>query len=585
MKRQRVQSTRLETDTDADIDDGVTPGAQDELMAAPEAQASDEEESVTDKARSAPTKDSAAIKAIRAAEDEGLRSALDQLGKEGTYKIRVKRISPEWFDDPRSGKRVQVNGTLKTYTQPIDEDHIQSAHGGGRFQLTFLRLHPSGSFRIFTSRTVDIAGDPRLDDIPRTLAAPPAALAAAGESPGLIKEAFSVLREQLDRSESRGRDDDHHKGMDPAIQMMVEQMRRDAERRDAELAELRRDLADARNIKPVEDPLKDKLLDTMLTGERGHVESLRLRYEAEVRQAKDAAVENERRLLDRHDREMAHLNDRHERDMSERRNAHEREINAMRTASETAGMALKSSFDMQVKLLESDLRRLERDNAELRSEVKELRQRKDKTIVETAKELQGVKEALGLGEGEGAEKSSLDKIIEAASTPAAVEAIQKIMGGVGGGGKAPTEAPAQARQVRQELVRDPNGRTFLKVTDGTTERLIPAKKKPKVIPATQNADGTIQPAIELPEVDDASVAKVVGYLEKAFTNRVEPEVVAQSGKSLVPEPILTWIRNNDGDVSGVDLFMSKVAKLPSTSPLATLAGQKWLRKVGKALIE
>lgn len=575
---------KLEAEAEAEADpEGVVSGAPDE-PAAEQAQTQDgDDEDEPSRGKVRETKDSASIKAIRAAEDEGLRSALDQLGKEGTYKIRVKRISPEWFDDPRSGKRVQVNGTLKTYTQSIDEDYIQSAHGGGRFQLTFLRLHPSGSFRIFTSRTVDIAGDPRLDDIPRTLAAPQAAPAAAGESPGLVKEAFSVLRDQLDRAESRGRDD--HKGIDPAVQMMLDQMRRDAERRDAELAALRRDLAEARNTKPAEDPLKDKLLDTMLTGERGHVESLRLRYEAEVRQAKDAAVENERRILDRHDREMAQLNDRHERDMSERRNAHEREINAMRTASETAGLALKSSFDMQVKLLEADLRRLERDNAELRSEVKDLRLRKDKTIVETAKELQGVKEALGLGEGEGAEKSSFDKILEAASTPAAVEAFQKIIGGVGGGGKAQPEAPAQARQVRQEIVRDPSGKTFLKVTDGNTQRLIPAKKKPKVIPATQNADGTVQPAIELPEVDEASVAQVVGYLEKAFSNRVEPAVVAQSGKSLVPEPILTWIRNNDGDVSGVDLFMSKVAKLPSTSPLATLAGQNWLRKVGKALIE
>jgi hypothetical protein len=80
------------------------------------------------------------------------------------------------------------------------------------------------------------------------------------------------------------------------------------------------------------------------------------------------------------------------------------------------------------------------------------------------------------------------------------------------------------------------------------------------------------------------MAVLVNYLERAFQSRQAPEVVAQSGRTAIPDNIIGWIRDNDSrGTSGVDLFMSKVAKLPGTSPLQTQAGRNWLRKVSKAL--
>jgi hypothetical protein len=514
------------------------------------------------------------LRQIVADEDQSLKGTLDSLGADGSFRIGVYRLEPEEWQDPQTGRRVKTAGKLKTYTSKIDEDLISDRHGGGKYQLRFSRRDAKGSYKFFTQRTIDIAGDPRIDDVPRT-AAPAGGqtvVTAPSESPGLVKEAFAVLRDQLDRaSEPR---ESGPRRMDPAVEMMLDQMRRDAERRDNELAELRRDLAQSRAVKPVEDPVKDKLLSSLIDGERGHVTALQLRYEAEARQIKSAAEEDIKRLHDRHERDVANV-----------RAGFEREIAAIRSSHEVALASQKASFDMQVKLLESDNRRLERDNTELRADVKELRARKDRTIVETAKELEAVKDALGLGDGDG-DKSNFDKFLEVATSPAAAEFVSKVVGG----GEKPAAQPAAqqpSHRPSRKLMQDPAGNKFIVTTDGAgQERLIPVKKKPRVIPATTNPDGTVAtPAIELPQVDPVAVAAVVGYLERAFSNKQEPEVVAQSGRASVPDEILTWIRDHDSDrVSGVDLFMREVAKLPSTSPLSTQSGKNWLRKVGKALV-
>lgn len=523
---------------------------------------------------------SAALREIRAEEDESLKGALEALGPDGSFKIHVTRLEPEEWLDPQSGRRVKTLGKLKTYTTRIDEDFIADRHGGGKYLVRFMRRNAKGSYQFVTQRTIDIAGDPRTDDVPRTSSVPGATAAAApGEHPSLVKEAFQVMREQLDRSSDRDREPRDPRGIDPTIQVVIDQFREDGRRRDAENAELRIELAETRKSnKPVEDPIKDEILRSMMGGERGHVEALRLRYESELRMAKDAGVQDQQRIYDRHDRELLAV-----------RQGFEREISAIRSAHEVALASAKASYEMQVQVLNADIRRLERDNTDLRSDIKDLRARKDKTIVETVKDLEAVKNALGL-DGEGGEKSNFDKFLEVATSPAAAEFVQRIIPGPGQGAAAaapPAQAIAPQSQPSRQLVQDPTGQKFLLVNDGKgRQQLVPVKKKPKVIPATTNADGTVAtPAVQLPEVDPAQVALLVGYLERAFAGNQEPEIVAQSGRTSLPEEILTWIRDNDsGTVSGVDLFMKEVAKLPSTSPLTTQLGKNWLRRVGKALV-
>jgi hypothetical protein len=558
-----------------DDDDPLPPDATDEDGDGGKSPA-DKPDDKTKGPKSPGDMSTAPLREILAEEDASLKSVLDNLGADGSFKISVFRIEPEEWIDPQSGRRVKTAGKLKTYNTRIDEDVLADKHGGGKYMLRFLRRNSKGSYKFLTQRTIDIAGDPRVDDVPRT-SAPVAGSApvATGENTGLVKEAFHMLRDQLERVHD-DRAPVAPKGIDPAMQMMVDQMRRDAERRDAEMAELRRDLTVARNVKPVEDPIKDKLLGSLIDGQSGHVEALKLRQESELRQLKESAIEEQRRRDDRHERDVAMI-----------RTSYEREIAAMRSSHESSTTIATQTHNLQVNLLERDNKRLERELDNLRIEIKNLRERKDKTIVEQAKDLEAVKDALGMDSGD---KTNFDKFLEVATSPAAAEFVGRIVGGKepGAAPSAPlAAAPARAAPTRQ-LVQDPDtGGKYWLMTDGKGgSRLVPAKRKPQVIPATTTADGTVvTPAIELPEVDPGLVTSLVTYLERAYSGKQEPEVVAQSGRASVPDEILTWIRTHDSEqVSGVDLFMSKVAKLPSTSPLSTQSGRNWLRRVGKALV-
>ena len=519
---------------------------------------------------------------IRNEEEKSLRDWLSEIGTEGAFRIQLRRQKPQYVRDPRTGKDVMTAGFLDSYDTIIDEDQIRREHGGGTYYLKITRRGENNSQKYVKGmhRTVEIAGEPNLERLPSSV--PPIGLGAAAtvqppaESTVMVKEAFGIMREQLDRAHDRK--EPGPRGIDPAVQMLLEQLKVDARRRDDDLAELRRELSAARNHKPEVDPIKDKMLSNMLDGQSGHVEALRLRHESEIRTMKASQAEDERRL-----------HDRHERDMQNQRASYEREITAMKGSHDLQLAAAKSSFELQVTLLNNDIRRLERDNASLRDDVKELRLKKDKTLIEQAKDLREIKDALSDGE-ESSEKTGFDKLFEIATTPASAEFVKGLFGKVESAPPAPAAVAARAVAVqpaRPQMVKSADGQVFLQRSDGAGGTvLVPAKKKPKVIPAIVNADGTVaSPAIELPEVDPKAIELLVGYLERAYDGKQDPEVVARSSRTSVPEEVMTWLRQNDTDqVSGVDLFMTKVAKLPSTSPLSTQGGRNWLRKVGKALV-
>lgn len=517
--------------------------------------------------------------AIRTDEEKSLRDWLDELGTQGAFKVQLRRDKPKTFRDPTTKKEVKVDGYLETYDHTIDEDFIKREWGGGTYYLKITRRSADGSFKFEKGlhRTLEIGGDPLLDRLPVNTVEPtgPASTAPVSESPVVVKEMFGFLRDQMDRTQRP-----EPKGLDPAVQMMFEQLRADAAARNAELAEARRELAAARNEKPAGDPVKDKLLDQMMSGQSGHVEALRLRYEAELRQTKELAAAELQRARQQAEDDAKRTWDRFERMMTELRSAHERELATVRTSMEVSATATKSSSDVQGRLYESEIRRLERENGELRAELKELRAKKDKTLLEQVKDIEGIKDALGM-DGEG-EKTGFDKAIDLLNNPATAEFVKGVVGTKGPAAPAPAQPAAPAVPQRPQLAKMPDGTRVWVHPNG---QVTPAKKKPKVIPAAVNADGSTTPEIVLPQVDEATMTTLIGYLERAFQAGQEPEIVAQSGRSMVPDEILAWIRDNHTEqVSGVDLFMSKVAKLPGTSPLSAQAGRNWLRKLGKALV-
>ena len=479
----------------------------------------------------------------------------------------LRRKDPTEVKDPNTGKMVTVGGYLKTYNKAIDEDYIKDHHGGGTYELTFNRRGDDGKFKYFAHRVIVVAGDPLVDDLPRN--APPTGAvstpvtAATGENPTIVNKALEMMNSQLERAQKVA-DQERNRGSsdsNPAVDMLVQTLQQQIAASHTELAEMRKQVTAMATTKPPEDPFRERLLDRLMADDSSRMGAQRDRYESEIRQLKDGFGQDERRLRDSFERDKAAMIA-----------AHDRELSAVRQSNELAMSAIKMSFETQMKLLEGSQRTLERDNTELRLEVKELRAKKDKTIVEQAKDLQAVKEALGLDEEE-ASKGNLDKVMDMISNPAALDFAKGIMNR----GQA---APATIQQAVQQtgkpmIVAQPNGQKFRLEADGKT--LTPVKQRVAPKPKPVNPDGT--PAIELPEISQETISLVVGMLERAFAGDQQPEVVAQSWRMNIPEDVLQALRDH-----GVDVFLTKVAKLPSTSPLSSLLGKNWVRKVSAELV-
>lgn len=500
--------------------------------------------------------------AVKQKEDASLRDIANALGTEGSYKIKVTRLEPEQFHDPATGRMVPVGGFLRNYTSPVDEEVISNNHGGGKFQIQFFRRNQMGTFVHFTQKTLQVVGDPRTNDTFRHIpaAAPAAAPAPAqGDNPKLVEQAFSVLKDELAATRSAQQHHTPDRGPDPGMQALIKVLQDQIAAQDRQMAELRRELADQRSAaaKPVEqDPLQKKMFESLLDGDSARLTTLRENHASEVRQLKQSAIDLEQRLRDQFDRDRADLKE-----------GHKLQIELLKQSHELQLQAAKASFDTSVKVLESDNKRLERENGELKDDNKELRAKKEKGPLEVIKDAEAIKEALGVGDGE---QSGIDKAMEV--LPGAIEAVKSYF-------KPPQQQPAQQGAVQQgaqlqttrKIVRDESGNKYMLDDSG---KLTPVKKKPP--PPPQPGPNGEPP---IPQIPEATINTTISYLERAFAGNQDPDVVAQSGRSMVSPEILQAIRDH-----GVDGFLTKVAKLPSTSTLANQAGRNWMRKVGKALV-
>lgn len=505
------------------------------------------------------------IRAIENDEEKSLKDWLDSIGTQGAYRVQVSREKPTHA--MVAGRQVETKGFLETYDHSLTEEDIQREHGGGTYHLKITRQNKSGAYVYEKGmhRTIVVAGDPKTDRLPGNIPAPlpvSTVIAQAQESPSVVKMAIDSMQRVIDRQDaSTG-----PRGIDPAVQMVMDELRRQSARSESEIAALRQELASSR--KPEVDPIKDKLLGTLLDGQSGHVEALRIRHEAEIRQMKESALQDMRRVEDRHDRAMAEARASSDRALSDLRGSHDREIHALRGSHEVALATSNAAHNIQVKILEGTVMRLEREVGKLETEVAALREKKDKPLIEQIKDLKTIKEAIGVDE----EASPWGRIADVITNPEAIGAI----GGMFRGQPTQAPAPAPATPVKPTIVRDRStGERYLQTPSG----LVPVKKRPKVV---VKEDGS---QLQLPEVDEGQVGQVVAYMERAFASGQDPEIVARSSRALVPPEILAWIQEHDSEAqSGVDLFITKVAKLPGNSPLAQMGGRNWIRKVGKALI-
>lgn len=519
-----------------------------------------------DDAPSARPNSSAEIRKLHIAEDATIREVVEALGDEGTFTIKIFRRDPEYTKDAM-GKNVLTRGYLETVDRKIDEAWIQQKYGGGTYQLTFRKR--GGGY--VTHRTITIAGDPDLSALPKAVATTAAVTPPPADSSPLAIQAMGLMSKQLERAEERAERAASGGGNDVVLTMVREQL--EAARK--EKSELLRELAELRAAisrpppKSADQEVTSRLLDKMIDQDSARLQQVRMTYDSEIRQLKESHLQDLARIQDRMDREMQQLRNQHERELALVRQSHETSLATLKSSHEVALASAKASFETQAALLQSDNRRLERDNNELRAEVKELRAKKEKSLPEQIKEIKALKDLVT--DGDDAEPASaIEKVAEAVTNPETIAAIGSIF--KRGQGDQPQQAPAVQQPVarpRRAVVRDQaTGQKF--IVEGNQIR--PAKKMPP--------PGTPPEVAALPEIDPNDLKMVVGYLENACTAGTDPALVVQSFGAHVPEPIRVAIR----DLGGVDQFLIKVAKLPSSSPLlANQAGKNWVRKLGKAL--
>jgi hypothetical protein len=525
------------------------------------------DDDIDESRRSRPAKPiSKELQQVRIAEDATLRDIVMALGTEGSYRIRVSRIEPEQFRDPVTNQMVPVSGFLKNYYSPVDEEVLQKNHGGGRFTVQIFRKNATGAFVHFAQRTVPVVGDPKLDDTFRQIAPPGIAHAPApakdADSPSIVKEVFGVMKDQLDRAHASAATAQQHQhrpiGPDPGMQQVIELLKLQLQTMQSQLDKAMAELTAVRTAKPETDPFKDMMIKNLFENDSARINELRARYESELRTLKD-----------NHQAEIRLLRDQFDRDRSELKQMHQSEMNLVKQTLEIQLQTAKGGYDTNMKLAEHENRRISKENDELKTDNKELRAKKEKGPLEIVKEAEQIKDALGAGDAE--DKSNWDKAIEA--IPVVIEGAKSYFGK----GEQPQQQQqaggnSQALQTKRKIVEDKStGQKFVLEENGT---LRPVKKKP---PAPPQPGPNGEPPI--PVIAPEQISTIVSYLERAYASGQEPEIVAQSGRAMVPAEILTAIRDH-----GVDGFLSKVAKLPSTSPLSNQAGRNWVRLVGKALV-
>ncbi len=538
------------------------------------------------------------LRDLRTNEEKSLKELIESFGDTGNYRISVSRKEPTEARDA-TGKMVPCFGILAARLEkPIDEEYILNKYGGGVYELTFKRRDERGSFVHAGHRTVTIAGEPNLAELPRSVVqaagtVAPTVAAQPPESEKLVGRAFDVLTDQLKQERSRS-DSPRDGGNDAVIRLMEGQLaaaNKQAEQLRVEMRELANRPAPAPSAG---DLVKDKLLDKLMDQDSARLQAVRMQYDSEIRTIKETSAANEQRLRDSFEREREHMRAAQEREIARLTQTHDLMIATIRASYEVSSTATKSAQDTNAKISDSEIRKLERENTELRAEVKELRLKKDKSLLEQAKEIEAVKEALGVGDD--SDKTTFDKIVDIATNPDAMTAVAGMFK------QKPAEAaPAAQHPPRPQVYMGPGGKRF--AVDPESGQLVPLKRRRPAagpgVAAAQEAvevaeDGEVaqQPTAPaeapIPVVDPADLLRLIAFFENAYAGSQEPEVVAQGIRSRLPEEILGYLRDRvaeHGVAQGVDVFLSKVAKLPSTSPLsANQDGKNWIRKVGKALV-
>lgn len=506
-------------------------------------------------------KESTELKQFRREEAQALVEWIRTLQGVGAIEIKIARNKPQMF----RGK--VTKGYLDTISEPITEDELRDRWGGGQYQLKCMRKDERGSWVYFANTMIEVAGDPRLDNLPgmqEGAAAPAAARSSDGDSPFAIKS-LEMMERQMDRQVKNAASN----GMDMGViaqfmaplQTQIAALTAALSAKDDKLVEL--------TSKP-SNPHQDKLFEKLIDGDSARVNAIRTQFESEIRQLKDNFREDEKRLVDRYERERERADRDFQRQIDTQKQMYERELSNVKSLQVQLDTAKDTSLTVTKAQLESDNRRLERDLASAAADLKELRAKKDQSITEKLKEVGELKKLLGVEEGEAEVKGTFEKVVD---TVMGSEQLFDFVGKwVGPKGAAPAAAPPA--QLPAPRVRPSRPRVIKDKRNGQVSVLAP---NGQYVPVRQNpVTNEIEQGVQIPP---AQLEMAVRVMESSFANKTKPDNFARTISTALPPEIFAAIRD-----LGVDGFIQKVAKLSAASPLRTQAGINWLRAVGVTLL-
>lgn len=521
------------------------------------------------------------VREQRGRDEQSLKELLDGFGAEASMRIRITRKKPT--EIRVKGKTLQVGGFLETTEERIDETWLQNKYGGGTYELNVNIINSKTGrweYALGGHKIVTIAGEPNPEYLPKAQTDEPAVASTAHLQQGADPIAMKMM-EHLTASAKTAEQRAYEamKGNQGGDSAVVDILRDELKASRAELGEMRKrmdDLMVQRATPPPQsanDKASDMLLHKLIEGDSARIAAIQAQHQSEVNQLRQSALDLERRLRDEADRDKAAMRSQHDREIAMLQQTHNLTIKTMESSHAIALASVKDSASTNKTITDSESRRQERELAELKEELKELRAKKDKSPIEMAKDFQAIKEAFGGDEEGGSTSSKL------------VDMIPDVIGAVAARfAQAPPAPPAEvptavarragpaarARAAGRRVVRDQSGQKFVQEEDGT---VTPVGENPGEPPAPA------RPA--MPQVDPESVRNVANILEGAFQRGADPEDPAflQSARSLAPPDLLRAISEH-----GVDRVVEQMAQLPSSSPLRTISGKTWLRKFGKALV-
>lgn len=489
----------------------------------------------------------------------------------GQIKVALARIRP------RVHKGFPCGGSIDKYEHNVTLEEIAETHGGGEFQIRVMVPNPKHgrpgtaggkqSPWIFAGqRTFTIAGHPKLENLigyeePETQASQ--RQGGNGTDNRAMDLAEVLVKEANDRAR---RVEEGGRGVDEVVAALTESYDRRFDALTTALSEKDKQIIELLG-RPPDTKKEDRLLDLVGSKEDTHARhiremqsdhaaqlaAVRTAHEAEMRQVRDFSREELSRYQDRFDRQVETMTRAHDRELGQIQNQHTQSLDTLRL-----------SYDTRIDALNTTIRRAEADLAAARTELAALRAKKDLSPAEQLQGLVAIKagfDSLMPAAAEPEEQSGFVRAIEAVANSEVARGIaSRIMAGP------PAPPPPAEEMVR---MRRKDG-AIVEVPKAVVERAQAARAAGQ----TAHAGG------QAPALNPKEVAMALSFMEQAYRNGTPPEVLAASARNMIPAAILGYLKSE-----GVDHFLNNVARIQDGSPLSTVDGRMYVRKVAKFLLE